>query len=255
MVKNNHQFHELESELLGQDFVLPKCSDSISRYKNIAEIYANVENSIAVLSDLAHKCSYIYYGAMASKFRLSQCAEEQIDSIWEESIYNLIHPDDLRARNIQELHYFMLLKKCPVKERHNFSTYSNIRMQNSNGQYISILHRTIYLRSSENGAIWLALCLYNFSCTEPEPRFFSGVIQNSATGEIFNYNEEVKILSQREIEVLKHIDRGLLSKEIALELDISVNTIHRHRQNIIEKLCVNSSIEAITRARHLRIIH
>ena len=35
-----------------------------------------------------------------------------------------------------------------------------------------------------------------------------------------------------------------MSKDIAQTLSISINTVNRHRQNILEKLQVNNSIEA-----------
>jgi DNA-binding CsgD family transcriptional regulator len=69
---------------------------------------------------------------------------------------------------------------------------------------------------------------------------------NSATGEIIgedklNYKN---ILSQRELEILKYVGEGFTSKEIADFLSISINTVSRHRQNILEKLNVKNSIKA-----------
>lgn len=47
-------------------------------------------------------------------------------------------------------------------------------------------------------------------------------------------------LSQREIEVLKLIVRGHINKEIAEELNISINTVLTHRKNISSKLGIRS---------------
>ncbi len=253
MVKNNHQLEQLEGEFFNQDFGATQSDELLAHYQRVAQNYARVENSIAVLSDMSQNRSYVYYGAVADRFGLSVESGQELNSIWEEDIYNLIHPDDLTARNIQELHYFMLLKRCSKEQRCNYYTLSNIRMRDTKGDYISMLHRTIYFSSTEGGALWLALCLYNFAYVELEPRPFSGVIQNSATGEIYSYNDRVNILSNREIEVLRLIESGYRSKEIAEKLSLSINTINRHRQNIIERLCVGSSIEAIRKARELKI--
>ncbi|MEG2647452.1 MAG: LuxR C-terminal-related transcriptional regulator, partial [Mucinivorans sp.] len=43
------------------------------------------------------------------------------------------------------------------------------------------------------------------------------------------------------------------SKEIAMRLGISKNTVDRHRQNIMEKLRVNSAIEALKVAKSLGV--
>ena len=45
-----------------------------------------------------------------------------------------------------------------------------------------------------------------------------------------------KTISNREIEILKLIRNGLTDNEIAVELNISPNTVRTHRQNLREKL-------------------
>lgn len=47
-------------------------------------------------------------------------------------------------------------------------------------------------------------------------------------------------LSQREIEVLRLIASGRINKEIAQELNISINTVLSHRKNITAKLGIKS---------------
>eukprot|EP00825_Cyclidium_porcatum_P024122 TRINITY_DN26650_c0_g1_i2.p4 TRINITY_DN26650_c0_g1~~TRINITY_DN26650_c0_g1_i2.p4 ORF type:complete len:108 (+),score=15.68 TRINITY_DN26650_c0_g1_i2:196-519(+) len=61
------------------------------------------------------------------------------------------------------------------------------------------------------------------------------------------------ILSDREKEILQLIDQGKMSKEIAPDLSISINTVNRHRQNILEKLHVGNSIEACRIAKVLNL--
>ncbi|MFM7645510.1 MAG: response regulator [Sphingomonadales bacterium] len=47
---------------------------------------------------------------------------------------------------------------------------------------------------------------------------------------------DMNLLSKREIEVVTHIKEGLSSKEIALQLDISLKTVEVHRYNVLKKL-------------------
>lgn len=54
-----------------------------------------------------------------------------------------------------------------------------------------------------------------------------------------------KILSNREIEVLSLIVQGLINKEIAEKLSISLTTVITHRKNIMEKLGMKS-VSALT---------
>jgi DNA-binding NarL/FixJ family response regulator len=46
-------------------------------------------------------------------------------------------------------------------------------------------------------------------------------------------------LSQRQVEVLKLIAAGRTTKQIALELDISVKTVETHRSHLMERLGVH----------------
>lgn len=55
-----------------------------------------------------------------------------------------------------------------------------------------------------------------------------------------NNQKEVHDLSAREIEVLILITKGLINKEIADKLNISLTTVISHRKNITEKLGIKS---------------
>jgi DNA-binding NarL/FixJ family response regulator len=55
--------------------------------------------------------------------------------------------------------------------------------------------------------------------------------------------EQFDVLTQRELEVLKLIAEANTSKEIADKLFISIKTVDRHRQNILEKLGMRDRVE------------
>ena len=52
-------------------------------------------------------------------------------------------------------------------------------------------------------------------------------------------------LTDREIEVLKLVARGMNNRDIAKELFISENTVKNHVRNILEKLQIHSRMEAV----------
>jgi len=56
-------------------------------------------------------------------------------------------------------------------------------------------------------------------------------------------NEDFEVLTPRELQVLKLIAEAYTSKEIAKELVISVKTVERHRQNILDKLGMSDRVE------------
>jgi DNA-binding NarL/FixJ family response regulator len=56
-------------------------------------------------------------------------------------------------------------------------------------------------------------------------------------------DEPFDVLTPRELEVLKLIAEANTSKEIADKLVISLKTVDRHRQNILEKLGMRDRVE------------
>ena len=248
----------LNEKLLKQPFAYDK-DESIVLLKGqqIASEYARVENSIAVLSDLKSDKSYIYHGGVAEKLDIgARNSVKCISSIWEEDIFNRIHPDDLIEKHLLELRFFHLLKSFPAKERTDYHIVSKMRMFDSSGKSITIQHRMFYVFNCLEGNLWLSLCLYNFPYDGAIFEKTNGVIINSSTGEMVNADNGNcgDILSSREKEILQLIEQGKMSKDIADLLYISKNTVSRHRQNILEKLRVKNSIEACRIAKMMNLI-
>lgn len=60
--------------------------------------------------------------------------------------------------------------------------------------------------------------------------------------------EETEPLTNREEEVLRAMVRGLIKKEIADELDISLHTVDMHLRSVYRKLHVRTQTEAVSKA-------
>lgn len=230
-------------------------AELLNRYKAIACNYAHLENAIAVLSDLRTNVSYIYYGRFAKALGITDpLTDHQVASIWEEEIFNLIHPDDLSEKHLQELCFFHFIKKQPKKSRANYYLMSQIRMKTGNAAtYMSVWHRMFYISIPAQDTMWLALCLYS-----PLPFDLPAqcLIVNSVNGHTSELKPQnnAQILSARERQILNLVDKGMMSKEIAQLLSISKHTVSRHRQDILSKLQVKNSIEACRIAKDLGII-
>lgn len=64
----------------------------------------------------------------------------------------------------------------------------------------------------------------------------------------------IEPLSERELEVLRLLNTSLDTKEIAAELYVSVNTVRSHIKNIYGKLGVSRRMQAVERARELKLL-
>ncbi|KNY25776.1 response regulator transcription factor [Pseudobacteroides cellulosolvens] len=67
-------------------------------------------------------------------------------------------------------------------------------------------------------------------------------------------NDLLSCLTSREIDVLTLIDKGKSNREIAEILCLTISTVKTHILNIFGKLGVNRRIQAISKAKELKII-
>jgi DNA-binding NarL/FixJ family response regulator len=65
----------------------------------------------------------------------------------------------------------------------------------------------------------------------------------------FNVKQEDIKLSEREVQVLEHLSKGLSYNAIAENLILSPGTIRKHIENIYKKLQVHNKLEAVQKAR------
>jgi LuxR family maltose regulon positive regulatory protein len=67
-------------------------------------------------------------------------------------------------------------------------------------------------------------------------------------------DRQEELLSERELEVLRSLARGLTYEEIGRQLFLSLNTVQFHVKNIYRKLLVNKRAQAIEKAREMNLI-
>jgi LuxR family maltose regulon positive regulatory protein len=77
---------------------------------------------------------------------------------------------------------------------------------------------------------------------------------NSGTTEAKPGAKHATLLSERELEVLHCLAAGLSYEEIGRQLFLSLNTIQFHVKNIYGKLLVNKRVQAIQKAREMKLI-
>lgn len=249
---------KLNHELLTQPFAGElKQPGQLDVCRQLAAGYARIENALAVLSDMKTNTSYIFHSGLSEKLGLGRRGEQQtVHSIWEEDIFSRVHPDDLSKKQREELRFFHFLKSVPEAKRPDYYLVNAIRMRDTSGRYLGVQHRLFYIAAPSGertgGSIRLALCLYNLAI-DAAP---ADTLVDSAEGQSFELEKQPchDLLSKREKEVLQLIDKGKRSKEIAAILSVSTHTVNRHRQNILEKLRVQNSIEACRIAKGLRLI-
>ena len=106
-------------------------------------------------------------------------------------------------------------------------------------------------------SFWLMLSVIDVDASH-ESEIIKSHLYNFKTGEqiFIDLSDTLdEPLTNRELEVLRFMKKGLLSKEIAETLKVSINTVNSHRQNILQKLKANNSIEAVNFAQRLGLFN
>lgn len=262
MTNNNHfmSTRTNAAEILGREFFSQDFSGEqiyagqLEKYKQTAAGYARIENAVTVLSDLHAGTSYIYYGGFAQLLGTSfPETADTVQSIWEEEILQLLPTEDLEEKQIQELRFLHFARQQPKKRRCDYCLASALRMRARSGGYITALHRIFYIPAPSGNSFWLALCLYSPLTLDLPAKY---LIINTVDGSTLDLGQQddAGILSPREKQVLGLIGQGMMSKEIAARLSISIHTVSRHRQEILAKLQAKNSVDACRIARTLNLI-
>ncbi len=144
------------------------------------------------------------------------------------------------------------LKHSTSKESFNVAIINPSAVQNRLNEFVK-------LKNSCSGILWIAL-IYSFFDDELLQKFDDSLSVNASLDQIFNkigqYNQgadkiQQEDLSDREVEVLIQLVKGLANKEIADKLNISIHTVISHRKNITDKTGIKSlsglTIYAITK--------
>lgn len=219
-----------------------------------AETYAMCDNAIVALNNMRTGKCHIFLGKTAEVLGIGKSGTHvYVDSIFEEEIISCINPDNLVVQHLQELKFFNRMQ-TPQNISEGFPWYMEqiISMHDTNGKYHPVIHRIQYFPSEGKQGICYALCIYKLT----KESFTHARLIHKLTGEErrIDISELRSILSNREKELLQYIQKGLASKEIAVIMGISKNTVDRHRQNIIEKLQVSNTTEACFKAKRLGLI-
>lgn len=174
-----------------------------------------------------------------------------------EPIIEVIHPDDIYYGLLVRKKIYLLLKELSAKDKMKHKVVHEMRVKNTRGEYIRIIEQEHVIKLDKSGNIWLMLSVIDIDASH-ESETTKSHLFNFETGEqiFIDLSDTLEEpLTNRELEVLRLMKQGLLSKEIAETLKVSINTVNSHRQNILQKLKANNSIEAVNLALRLGLLN
>lgn len=165
------------------------------------------------------------------------------------TIFAITHPDDMRHHAVLRSRLFKLANEIYINENGFALMSSNLHFQNPQGTYTNFLIQ---------GYLWFCRIPYKTVCclfVNTDISWFGKIKHgyNSYLGtnlSYFRYPDEKLIMTGniftgREFEIIKLIEKGLSSQQIAENLFLSVHTINTHRRRILKKTNCLSLAELI----------
>ncbi len=149
------------------------------------------------------------------------------------------HPDDLNRLGLLRAQTFVVEKEVLETQKGSALVSFTLRLRNTDGVFRNHICQAYFFYSpGPHKAVYLLQVISNvdwFKMKKQEYHHYKGKDLS-----LFKYPDEdlLKIcpgLSDRELDIIKLIAKGLSSKQIADKLFLSVYTVNTHRSNILEK--------------------
>ncbi|SDD75596.1 regulatory protein, luxR family [Mucilaginibacter pineti] len=177
---------------------------------------------------------------------------------------DIYQPDHLRLFDKEIFpDRLQILKGIKPEEHKNYIFSYNGSVKNKNGKYEGFLQRSSFISDTAGNPLFSMGILINTSNfidngiirQTVDKVDTEGIVSNELVCHKYYYlNEEDKLFTKREKDVLQWMAEGLSSKEIAKKLFVSEHTILTHRKNMQEKTNLPNAIALVSFAIKNRII-
>ena len=208
--------------------------------KSIEEI---AQEYISYMKILEQAGSFAVF--LSDRFGHYYYVTEYIEPPQELNIENLVHPEDLEVVRRIDKKVWEFLDTLPEEEKLTYKYIYEMRVLDR-GKYVRMIYQTRLLAFKDDN--FLAMGMIDLAPEQSANTSVRFQIKNCLTDEVVPFTIESAtdvLLTPREREILALAKEGMFSKEISEKLNISIHTVNRHRQNILEKLQVDNIIEAI----------
>lgn len=217
----------------------------VAKHANILQTLSDIGNSGTGVFDFCKREIIFYssnYGGLLGYKR------SDYEDIGQQFFAQRIHPDDALKLSSNGITILKLLGKFSNDEKLNYKHVYEYRIRNAQNKYVRLIEQYQVLELDAKGQPWLMLTMQDLSPSQDETEGCKCQMLNFRTGQIIPIEAPTKVeleLTKRELEILKFVKEGFLSKEISDKLSISVHTVNTHRQRFLEKLGANNSLEAV----------
>ena len=149
------------------------------------------------------------------------------------------HPDDEERLGQARARVYKMEKEIFKAQTGSAFTSYNLRMRNPSGFYNNLFVQDyMFFSPIPYKAVFMIQVITNVNWFEFKKNTFHHYTGDDLS--LFKFPDEALLnlgpnLSHREFEIIRLIEQGMSSKQIAEKLFLSVHTVNTHRSNILEK--------------------
>jgi DNA-binding CsgD family transcriptional regulator len=165
-----------------------------------------------------------------------------------------IHPEDLPYFMNFEHSTCLFVKNLPVEKLKKYKFRYDYRIRKSDGEYIRILQQVVCIEHDDEGNVSKSICVHtDISHLKESGKPLFSIIGMDGEPSYINIDVEQKyiassFLTKREKQIINLLISGKVSKEIACELSLSINTIETYRKKLLQKTATVTTAELVGKA-------
>ncbi|SMD08305.1 response regulator transcription factor [Pedobacter nyackensis] len=182
-----------------------------------------------------------------------------IDAFFERGLnftFSIIHSIDMRKLREVHLAIFSYYYKTAPTQRSRLRFSYNLRIKTASNDYIQILRQSTFIDFTDDGKPTMEY-IYNTNITGFKfNNYINLTIHQLSESGVYvlcheqEFSDSYPKLSERERQVVELVRKGLLTKEIADQLNLSIETVKSHRKHIIAKTGACNMTAAINMIRN-----
>ncbi len=220
----------------------PEIQKKVLRFFQVGDFYYFIFNAVRGEFEYVHPGVYDMLGYNANECTVA-------------GMISCIHPEDMGCFLDFENAAVEFFAALPPEKILKYKVRYDLRIKKANGEYIRILQQVTPLQHNMEGELLRTLGVHT-DITHLKPSGLPVLSFIGLDGEPSYLDVAVKtafiptreILTKREKEVLRCMLDGMPSREIATHLNISKQTVDKHRKNMLKKTGIKSSAEMMVRA-------
>lgn len=181
----------------------------------------------------------IHFKVLFTSNRSTQIIGVEPDNVIPHLFFEATHPDDIHRYSLARTKLTALAQEFFIEEKGSVLMSVNLKIRDAEGKYKCLLFqcylfysetpvKTVYVLQLHTNVDW---------CTKikKEPHYYLGDDMSNFRCPDEKLLEMGCIYTKREFEIIKLIELGFNTEQLADKLFVSTNTINVHRGNIIKK--------------------